>query len=266
MNKQTLTTKQQQIILLLYRFRFLSTYHIQKFLQHTNPTRIQTWLQELTQNNYTISDYSRSSFEQNTKPATYCLASKSKKVIQEKTGENHTNLKYIYSEKNRSNTFKEHCLTLANIGINFLYQDNNTKTTKHFFTKVDMAAYDYFPDPLPDAYIAIKEAEKTKRYYLTLFDEKTPRFAMRARIKQYITYVEEEHWKKHTDQPLPLILVVCPDEQKRRYLYRFIKVALNDSFLNDLSFFLAIKQDILKHGLQSNIWQKVGIFDKKNNE
>ena len=47
---QSITPKQQTILRLLYRFRFLNRLHIQQYLSHTNHKRIILWLNDLTTN------------------------------------------------------------------------------------------------------------------------------------------------------------------------------------------------------------------------
>ncbi len=49
----TITNKQKEILLLLYRFRFLNRIQIQKLLKNKDYKNINVWLKDLTDKNYT---------------------------------------------------------------------------------------------------------------------------------------------------------------------------------------------------------------------
>src|SRR3990167_5046290 len=51
-----------------------------------------------------------------------------------------------------------------------------------------------------------------KSYLLEIFDATLPRYRLRNRLKQYVTYLDEElgEWEDETyGDPLPIILLVC---------------------------------------------------------
>jgi len=111
---EKITPKQLEILLLLYRFRFLNRTHIQKFLNHKDPRRINTWLKDLTERNIIGQRYSRKLLA-NTKPAIYHLSTKSRKILLTQRGINEKLLKRVYREKTRSERLIRHCLLVADI-------------------------------------------------------------------------------------------------------------------------------------------------------
>ena len=107
------TPKQLEILLYLYRFRFLNRSHIQKLLHHKDPKTINVWLKNLTQKNVIGRHYS-TKLKENTKPAIYFLVAKSRYLLIEEPGVDEKLLKKrIYREKTRSQRFVNHSLTLA---------------------------------------------------------------------------------------------------------------------------------------------------------
>ena len=54
-----ITKKQQEIFILLYRFRFLNKIQIQAFLKHKNKKTINLWLQDLNEKQYLKRIYSK---------------------------------------------------------------------------------------------------------------------------------------------------------------------------------------------------------------
>lgn len=67
-----LTKRQQAILKLLYRFRFLNRIQIQAFLGHKDPKTINLWLRDLRAKGYVEWIYS-THFAEKTKPAIYYL-------------------------------------------------------------------------------------------------------------------------------------------------------------------------------------------------
>ena len=68
-----ITPKQQEILLYLYRFRFLSSIQIQKILHNKDRRNINTWLKDLVVNNY-IGQKDKKTLADNAKPTRYFLA------------------------------------------------------------------------------------------------------------------------------------------------------------------------------------------------
>ena len=101
------TPKQLNILLLLYRFRFLNRIQIQKLLNHKDPRRINTWLKDLTGKTIIGRHYS-TKLKENTKPAIYYLMTKSKSLLIDQNGvDNKLLLKRIYREKIRKSGVSE---------------------------------------------------------------------------------------------------------------------------------------------------------------
>jgi len=99
MENLKITPKQLQIILLLYRFRFLDRIQIQQFLNHKNHRRIIAWLNDLTDKKIIGRIYYRKL--KDNKPAIYHLATKSRKILLDHPNTNEKLLKRVYRDKTR---------------------------------------------------------------------------------------------------------------------------------------------------------------------
>ncbi|MCC7570326.1 replication-relaxation family protein [Candidatus Micrarchaeota archaeon] len=255
MDKLIVTPKQLEILLLLYRFRFLDRTHIQRFLNHKDRRRINAWLRDLSQRNIIGRKYSRS-LKENTKPAIYHLSTQSRKILLEEPNIDKKSLKRVYREKNRSKKFIEHWLLLADI---YFYLDQQLKDEDklHFFTKVDLRNHCYLPYKRPDAYIAIESKDITKRYFLEILDPETPRFILRNKISSYIEYFDEEIWQEKTNHQNPSILLVCPDETIKKFLFKHSKQVLEEEADDELKFYLATRDDIRFSEMDVNVWELV---------
>ncbi|MDQ3098834.1 MAG: replication-relaxation family protein [bacterium] len=249
-----LTKKQKEILLLLYKFRFLNTTHIQIILNHKNPNRIQTWLKDLTDKEYIQRNYTRKNFGDSAKPALYYLAVKGRAFLKDQDTINADELQKIYKSKLRSQKFINHCLFVADIYLFFLKQKTESEEI-HFFTKNTLATFDHFPDPLPDAYLAVKTNDNTKRYFIDLFDEYTPSFVIRRRIKKYLEYSENATWEAKINSPLPIILFILPSELAKKHIYWYSRSFLLKSYNDSLVFFLTTKEKIIT--MANDAWSKV---------
>ncbi|MBW7956072.1 replication-relaxation family protein [Patescibacteria group bacterium] len=253
MTSEPVTPKQLEILLLLYRFRFLNRIHIQKFLNHKTHSRITPWLKDLTDRNIIHRIYSKTFTDIHT-PAVYYLANKSRHILKDHELCSDEVLSRVYREQHRSQTFRNHCLLLADLYFHFQTAAQRQNTTCHFYTATDLAGVAYAPQPLPDAYITIKDNKKIKRYFLDAFSDTAPMFAVRRRIHQYCRYYSGNYWQDHHRKTFPTILLICPSERIKNSLLRFIPHQLVPEGV-EISFYLALKEDIQKRGIQSDTWE-----------
>jgi hypothetical protein len=230
------TPKQLEILIYLYRFRFLNRSHVQQLLHHKDPKTINVWLKDLTDKKIIGRHYS-TKLKENTKPAIYYLVAKSRQVITGESGVDEILLKKrIYREKTRSQRFINHCLTLADFYLKLLYASGKEKL--HFFTKTDLSTHYYLPYNRPDAYIAKEKAGKIKRYFLEIIDEGTPRFILRKRIEQFIEYYDSVRWQEETGHPFPSVLLLCPNEEMKIFLQKHISQKLEEEIQAEIDFYL----------------------------
>lgn len=246
------TPKQLEILILLYRFRFLSRHHLQQLLHHKTYNRINAWLRDLTTKKIIGRKYSKKLLA-NTKPAIYYLDTKSRQILAEQEQVETKLLKRVYREKSRSQRLINHCLTLADFYLQLLKEAPKQKV--HFFTKTDLASHYYLPFQRPDAYIAVEENEltkQTKRYFLEIIDPSTPRFILRQKIEIYLNYYDSNKWQTNTGHPFPKLLFLCPDETLKNYLATYLSKKLEEEIDVEMEFYLAV----VGQG-EKVVWEKV---------
>ena len=248
-----ITKTQKLILLFLLKFRFTTVSQLQKYLNHKNHHRINNWLTDLKDKKYicVIKDP-----KDITKPYIYCLNTPTRHILKENINISDIFLNRLYKEKNLTDRFKNHCLFMVDVYLFFLtHKEKDAKLS--FCTPQDLVGFDYLPEDL-DAYIAVETKEGTKRYFLELFDEYKPSAGQaRFSIRKYITYSEDGNWQANTDNsPLPSILLILPDERRRKHVFHYGKAKLEKTF-EEISLFLTT-QDIIRFSKTGqNIWQKV---------
>jgi len=260
-----LTDKQLEILLLIYRFRFLTRIQIQQFLNHKDYSLVNRYLKTLTNQKLINRIYSTERADINN-PAIYFLATKSKSLLKDYEKCNPDVLGRVYREKHRSETFRNHCLLLADLYFKFQEAARKREAICHFYTATDISDIAYAPLPLPDAYITISEAcnnsvivkegrKHIKRYFLDIFNDGMPMFAIRRRIFQYCRYYTGNYWQDHNKDPFPKIFLICPNLRVQKSLLKSIRQTL-DTEDADISFILGLKDDIQKRGIKGNTWEK----------
>lgn len=247
-----ITSKQLEILLLLYKFRFLNRQQIQTMLNHKTFNRVNAWLADLTEKNLISRTYSKKVGE-NVKPAVYFLNSKSKQILKDQPDVVAKQLNRIYQEKNRSPYFREKSMFLADIYLNLKGQ---TDGELHFLTKSNLEAHKYLYKPLPDAYIVTTTKEQTKRYFLEIVSEQLPRFVIRKHIEYLFKYATSGKWQQYSKHPFPTFLMVCPTYPTKAFMAKFIK-SQRDPETRNLAFYLGSVDAIRSRGIKPDIWQKV---------
>lgn len=218
------------ILILLFRFRFLSRPQIQTLLHHKSKTKVIIWLNELTKQEYIVRFYNPQFAG---KPAYYCLGTKSisyLKTLEVKEIKPEL-LKRIYKERGLSDGFKEHCMFLAHIYISLIFLTEKSKAKLTFWTNTDLHSLAHLINPTPDCYFAIEEEKGTiKRYFLDIFDEYEPYMEYKRRVEQYIEYYESNEWQENSTKQFPEIILVCLNERLKRRTFRFIqKIQTNET-------------------------------------
>lgn len=184
------------------------------------------------------------------RPAAYYLTPDGARMLQEARGVQ-ISIKSIYKDKTVSEQFVERSLELFAIR-NQLHSDHGDDLL--FFTRADMnrEEYDYFPRPLPDAYIRLRESGK--HFFLDIFHDGEPSFVSKRRIKQYIKYDEDGDWAI-TETGLPKVLVVCESSSLEKRVQKYALKALDDTWADsEVSFALVTKTELMSEEL--SVWQR----------
>ncbi len=248
-----ITNKQITLLLHLYKFFFLNTNQFQKLLKHKNPRTVQEWLKDLTTKKYiTAHDFNRTKNIANTIPTIYSLTLLARKRLKSEKNCDIAVLNRIYQEKKLSRQSIYQHVFLAQMYLNLSSQMEGQEKL-HFSTKANLKHFDYFPNPLPNAYIAISSSsKKTKRYFLFLLTVYIPWKILRSRIEQIVQYSEGNQWGQATGEPLPMFLFVCSNDKVKKQIEGIIQ-----SNLPRASFYLSTKASIQSSGFKGDAWEKV---------
>jgi hypothetical protein len=253
----TITKKQESIISLLSRFRFLNRTQIQKLLNHKDYKTINDWLKDLTEKEYICRIYD-TRHAGNTKPAIYFIGKNGIAYIKSQNGDNAKAVQKLYREKNRSKGFIEACQLLADIYLD-LTNRKDDQASFEISVRSDYSANilgDLLADISPHAFIEQRANNETKQYFLETFIDQ-PAELLRMLIKKYISYYQASEWEAETGKPFPTILFVCPDDKISAYVSRYAKTKLALLDEPDLNIQITKNDNVKEFGITGDIWGKI---------
>lgn len=245
-HRQQLNDNQLELLTILNKFRFSTKHLISDYYNKTKPGtdihRRLTVLEDLK----LIDKRYEPRYRLIGKPATYFLTSKGVRALsksEDSASPKDLDIKAAYRNKTVGEPFIDHCL-----GVFSAYNILSGYKDIKLFTKYELAAYDYFPDPRPDLYIRLAD----KQYWLELCASGQPLAAHIAKIKRYIEYASSGNWEA-TNTNLPTVLLLCDSSALRNRLRKIATKLTNDSWDTEIAFALGeIKS--LTNG-NEKIWQ-----------
>ncbi len=113
----TITTKQQEILKLTYRYRFLNRTQIQILLGHKDKRRVISWLKDLREKQYVDWQYDDTDFISKSQPAIYYLSLNGIRYLRELDEYPSEDLRKRYKESTRKQVFIDRSLLIADCCI-----------------------------------------------------------------------------------------------------------------------------------------------------
>ena len=276
-----ITNKQHNILIHIYRFRFLNRHHIQTLLRHKDYKRVNVWLKDLLEKGYIERIYS-TSMPENTKPAIYYLGKYGRRVLQqaepshmtdfEEVGAEYTieaeDVRKLYKDKDRKEAFRLDCLAIADCFIAIDKSvDRNEKRLK-VATHNEREQYNYVEQIKPDLFIyTIPVNEEYDPETFVFKDEETffLYYISNRKLRKYIGYriahicniiltddniADEQQYAKQT------VLFIAATIPLRNYAMSIVKRRLNNMYgSNKITFKFTTLDEFKKQGLYKTNWK-----------
>ncbi len=252
-----------EILILTYRFRYLTRNQIQTLLSHKTFNRIIIWLNQLTDKKY-LKKYDDK--KDPTKPNLYSLGTEGRKYFLENKDSENQELKNIqlhlldrvWKEQSYSIPFRNHCLFLTDIYISLLSLVKKNNAVLKFHSKTDLTGMQYLIREEPDAFFSITEKNGlSKRYFLDIFDPYPKYKYLLKRVKQYSYYYSKSYWQDNNKSPFPEIVFVCYDYKTKNNLNKIIQKELENQ--EELIFYLTTWGEVRHQGMTRQTLHKVEI-------
>jgi len=255
----TITTKQQEILKYIYRYRFLNRIQIQALLGHKDKRRIISWLKDLREKQYVDWHYNATDFIAKSKPAIYYLSLNGIRYLREVDGYPGEELRKRYKEPGRTQVFIGRCLLVADCCIALKAKSGdklkysmvlpadytNPESSQHFLNELK-----------PHLFFSKQQDDETTNYLLENFEQTLPRYQLRKRLKDYMDYLASD-WDEDNG-PVPIALLICATTADLIYVKRRVKKLIEDDWSDeDLQLRVTMLDKIQKHGVASMIWEDI---------
>ena len=263
MTQSTITPKQETILKLIYRYRFVDTIQIQAFMGHKDKSRIGQWLKDLRQNSYIAWIYDPDNFTNKTKPAIYYLGINGIRHLRTLNAYPSAELRKRYREASRQPDFIARCVLIAGCCANLEAPLSNT--SYQYVVEADYihpeSDYHFLEDLKPQLCfikeIISKGSTTKKNYLLEIFDSSTPRYKLKQRLKGYVEYLDNGDWQDNFDSQ-PIVLIACPTKAALIYAKRHVKSLLEDTTENiKQSIRFSTLDTVRIKGVNSRIWEEI---------
>jgi DNA-binding MarR family transcriptional regulator len=242
-NHYALTTKQLAILNLLYRFRFTTS---QLLAQSTNTNKdiINKRLKLMMELNY-IGRKFEPEYHLLRKHATYHLLPDGIKALKQVSDKKYSPkvLRAMTKEGDKSDPFINHHLAVFGVycTLRTMYGDE-----LRFFTKSQLATFEHYPQPLPDAYIRIGDDDDERQFFLDVLHDSQPFFIATRKVMQYVTYADEgrNEWERETNTTLPSVLLICDSPSLKKRLQKKMRRAADNIEGDDMMLYAAAMSEM----------------------
>ena len=201
--RKSISKSQLRLLLVIFKFRFVSSEYVGKYLSKDKST-IYERLLVLIQQGYVRKDYD-STYHLRLRPAVYSLTAKGIKYLRDSDISLHeAALRNMYKNSSTSLQLVDHSLNVFKLCllIKSQYPD-----IFDIFTRSELSAYDHFIRPLPDLYLRRSSKRSTKpSYYLETIEAGTYTWIIRKRLQAHQDFLDEsDDWNDN----YPNLLFIC---------------------------------------------------------
>lgn len=244
MNERKLTQAQNELLKLLYKFRYSNS---QLLSTHRNKstTAINKTLTILLNRKFIGRNYSPS-YKLAGRGAEYYLTNAGIRYLRETYHLNESVLHAMYKNKSIGQPFIQKCLLIYETYIKLQKQYSNNFT---ILTRAEVADSEGFLAPLPDLYFY----SDSQDYLLDIFNDNLF-YLVKKRIDQLVEHHESSDWP---EKKYPTLLLVFSDSRIEAKAQNYIEKKKDDNYIEDEDLtILTTTQRALLTGTENAIWTK----------
>lgn len=254
--EQKLSSGQQRVLKLLFKFRFISAQLLAQVMGISRPGVYQA-LEALVEKELVTKVYEEN-YRIDRKPAYYYLNKRGVTVVRKLMNEKERVVHTLYKNDIATPEFVEHCLATASYYVSI---SRSLPPDTNIFTKAEINYLPEFPKNRPDLYIRTPDGNEA---VVAIMDDK-PLYIVRKRLNEIIQHSEDEGWE---DGDYPRICFVLKHgSDKNSFLYTTRK-KLEDMGMDEDEICILATHLIAFEGDSDRIWSNafkpkdlVGLFE-----
>lgn len=256
-----LKSNPEEIIIYIYRFRYLNRPQLQTLLNHKSRSYILDWLNYLSDQKFLKQYYNPKIPDE---ASFYSLGTIGRKYLikfqNELSDINIDLLDRVWREGKYTPAFKKHNMFLGTVFIalrKLVEQVDGGQGKLRFLTQTDLVGVEYLINPEPEAFFSITDKNKNvQSYFLEMIDEHAKWENTQKTVRKYFKYFKKNTWQDNMRTKFPEIIIICPDYQARNGLNKFILKQFKTQQL-ELAFYLTTKIEIKVQGINWKVLHKV---------
>jgi len=250
-----LTKRDKEIILTLYKQRFLKASHIEK-LFFNSKSRMQRRLKELVEENYLKRIRFKKSTGEGTDEFIYSVGKESIPVVAEWTNDNVKNVKNIVMKKTPAGlSFYAHTLAEANTMIMF----NEIEGAKWWGELEWKALIGNSPTLIPDGFVKFEEDGFVENYCIEVDLGTMRTAAFQRKLNRYVNYIND---KNQNDFENLTILVLTNDGNRIEYLKKATRKTRKKT-RDEEKLMIGVLFTTFDRGIKGRVWENIH-SDKKS--
>lgn len=253
-----LTPKQQAILKLLYKYRFLNRIQIQKLLKHKDKRRIISWLKDLREKEYVDWHYNGTDFIAKSQPGIYYLSLNGIRYLRSLSEHPNEELRKRYKEPTRTRVFIDRCLLIADCCI-ALQAKSNDEVKYDCVLPADYidpdSAHHFLDEIKPHLFFSKQQDNQTTNYLLENIEPTLPRYQLRKRLRDYVEYLSGD-WDDNSGLQ-PIALFVCSTTTELLYVKRRLRKLLEDEDVENVRIRVTTMEKLKTEGVVSRIWEEI---------
>jgi predicted transcriptional regulator len=203
-----LSSQQQRVLKLLFKFRFISTQLLASVMGISRPGVYQA-IESLVEKEL-VSKVYEDEFRIDRKPAYYYLNKQGVTTVRKLLAVKESAVHTLYKNDTATPEFIEHCLTTARCYVALTKQ---LPANTEIFTKSEIGRFSQFPKNRPDLYVRNPDGREA----MVIIMDTKPLYIARKRLDEIITHSEDEGWDDGDYPHICFILRSAND--KNSFLY-----------------------------------------------
>jgi hypothetical protein len=227
----TITKRQDDILQLLYNYRFLNRTQLQAFLGHSTKGHTNRLLKDLSDKHYIEGKYS-TKVGDNIRPAIYYLSLGAIQYFKSRPEAQPAIINRLYRDNDRSKDFINKCLLVADIALELQKARTHTlrfevATPSMYANPESRAHFLTSSSVTPDAIVVQDKAGEYKAYMLEFLTPGMPVHRLHGKVNAYLDLYFSGSWEQNTGLDFPEIIIIAGSVAQLRETHRYLQVRRN---------------------------------------
>lgn len=242
-----ISSRKRDILLLLYRFRFLHSKQLQFLLSQKAHSRMRIWLTELKELGFIGSMYIPTTI-QGRLPTIYYLEKNGLSCIRSiETNRSFTRM--LWRDNIPRFSLLQHSLAAADLSIAIAKHCKETKIFYSLHTKAELSTITNHPFIQPDLFLKLTQ----KAYFLELDRETESEYKIGIKIKNYLRFYSGNSWHNFQKSLYPGIIFVSLSPHRQMILQELCEQILKQEGCPPVVIKFTTMNQIEKQGLREGI-------------